>query len=70
MSFGNFIRKYRLNLACSLLRGPQRVTVTEIAYDCGFSSVRTFNRCFREEYGMSPSRFSEIDCQTPENGET
>ena len=56
--------------ACSLLRGPQRVTVTEIAYDCGFSSVRTFNRCFREEYGMSPSRFSEIDCQTPENGET
>ena len=70
MSFGNFIRKYRLNLACSLLRGSPGMTMTEIAYDCGFSSVRTFNRCFREEYGMSPTRFSEIDRQTPENGET
>lgn len=70
MSFGSFIRKYRVNLACSMLREAGRPTMTEIAFDCGFSSVRTFNRCFREEYGMSPTDFSGIDRHISQNGET
>ena len=29
----------------------------QIALDCGFESVRTFNRAFSEETGISPSEY-------------
>jgi AraC-like DNA-binding protein len=31
--------------------------VAKIAYDCGFGSVRTFNRVFRAHYGMAPGAY-------------
>lgn len=56
MTFGAFLRKYRLDNAISMLamRGK---SITEIAFESGFSSVRTFNRVFREEFGISPSEY-------------
>ena len=42
-----------VNYARELLRSTDR-TVTEIAYDCGFDSPRTFNRAFLKVYGENP----------------
>ena len=28
-----------------------------MAYECGFSNIRTFNRVFRENVGMTPREF-------------
>lgn len=63
MSFSAFIRKYRIDTAAQLLRSGKRVRITDLAYDCGFSSIRTFNRCFQAEYRMSPVEYSKNDRQ-------
>ena len=59
----SFIRKYRIDTAAQLLRSGKRVRITDLAYDCGFSSIRTFNRCFQAEYRMSPVEYSKNDRQ-------
>jgi len=53
VSIGRHLRQLRLEQACGLLRlGPQRVS--EIAEQCGFSSIYSFSRAFRSAYGVSP----------------
>ena len=51
-----FIRTIRLRRAAELLR-EGRLTITEITYDTGFSSVSYFSRCFRAMYGVSPTQW-------------
>lgn len=46
----------RLLLAKSLLTDTE-LSVTRVAYACGFSSVRRFNDAFSQRYRMPPSRF-------------
>jgi AraC-like DNA-binding protein len=41
---------------CSLLLDPN-LPITEIALDCGFADVSTFNRTFRRLKGMPPSGY-------------
>lgn len=53
VSIGRHLRHLRLEQACGLLRlGPQRVS--EVAEQCGFSSIYSFSRAFRVAYGVSP----------------
>lgn len=58
-NFSSFINRARIEAACNTLADPQRmsVTVLEIAYDVGFSSIGPFNRAFRAEMGQSPTAF-------------
>ena len=53
-----FIRSHRLQQGCRMLLETGK-TVTEIAYDVGFSSGQYFAKCFKDEYGMSPSQWRE-----------
>jgi len=53
-----FIRNYRLDRACLLLR-EGRLTVAEVAYRTGFSGPGYFSRIFTERFGMPPSAFRE-----------
>ena len=55
VSFTDFINTLRVEHACSLLE--KGVNITEIALASGFSSVRTFNRVFAEEMGMTPREY-------------
>lgn len=56
VSIGRHLRRLRLEQACGLLRlGPQRVS--EVAEQCGFSSIYSFSRAFRQAYGVSPLAF-------------
>lgn len=51
-----FIRTVRLRHAAEmLLRGD--MSVKEISYSTGFSSVSYFSRCFRTMYGVPPTQF-------------
>ena len=51
-----YLVQYRLRRAAEELRRGGR-TVSEIAYTCGFSDASYMTRCFRKEYGMTPTEY-------------
>ena len=53
--FTDFINTLRIEEAKTRLRKDE--SVTEIAYACGFSSIRNFNRVFKETVGIPPSAY-------------
>ncbi|GHT28175.1 hypothetical protein FACS189432_05750 [Bacteroidia bacterium] len=55
----DYINALRLDQARQMLE-TTTATVETIATDCGFSTVRTFYRLFRESYGMTPAQYRKI----------
>ena len=55
-TLNNFTKRLRLEKAARLLRYSNQ-SLTDIAFDCGFSSSATFSRSFRAGYDTSPSQF-------------
>ena len=55
-TLNSFTNRLRLEKAARLLRFSAR-SLTDIAFDCGFSSSATFSRAFRATYDTSPSHF-------------
>ncbi|HLF64646.1 MAG TPA: ATP-binding protein, partial [Saprospiraceae bacterium] len=55
-STGKFVRTVRLTKAMDLLRNSD-LTVSEIAYETGFSEPGYFTKVFSKEYHMSPSEY-------------
>ncbi|HMH32083.1 MAG TPA: chromate resistance protein ChrB domain-containing protein [Puia sp.] len=56
LSFGDYIRKSRLEKAIELMRQPG-YTLTEIAYLTGFSDQSHFTRIFKKSTGQNPSLY-------------
>jgi AraC-like DNA-binding protein len=54
-----FIREYRLNEALALLN-KNNSTVSEVAFDTGFSSPSYFSKCFQKRWGLSPSEYIPV----------
>ena len=55
-SFSALINRLRVEESQHLLRATES-PVTSIAFDCGFASITSFNRVFREATGVSPTEF-------------
>jgi AraC-like DNA-binding protein len=53
-----YLQRRRLERAMALLRETE-LSVTEICFEVGFSSLGTFSRTFREIVGMSPSAYRD-----------
>ena len=53
-----YLQRRRIERAMYLLRTTDR-SVTEVCMQCGFSSLGTFSRTFRDIVGESPSTFKE-----------
>ena len=49
----DLLRKARLTKAKRLLE-TRSMSVSEVAYDVGFSAPSYFTKCFKEEYGILP----------------
>jgi AraC-like DNA-binding protein len=58
-SFNGFINEYRIKEVCKRLQSDEskRITITGLAYECGFNSQPTFQRSFKEIMGCSPKEF-------------
>ena len=55
-NFRTFVNSYRINLAKQLLL-IDNAKITDISIQCGFGSIRSFNRTFKELEGKTPSEF-------------
>lgn len=56
MNFKQFLNIYRIDFAMDQLLHTDS-SITDIAHASGFQTVRTFNRAFLEQTGMTPSEF-------------
>ncbi len=56
ISFNDYVNEYRISKACYLLQNGN-MTVLEISNECGFNSLRTLNRNFKEQIGISPAEY-------------
>ena len=52
----NYVRKRRLGRAVDLLK-EQRLSMLDIAIECGFGSNEAFTRAFRKRYRLTPSKY-------------
>ncbi len=57
IGFSQFISTMRVEDAKKMLRGDKKIT--QIALDCGFGSMRNFNRVFKEHTGKTPSEYKK-----------
>lgn len=46
---------HRLSSAYSMLASRRGRSILQVAFDCGFADISTFNRAFRKVYGATPS---------------
>ena len=56
MNFRQYLNLYRIELACTLLRTTQK-DISDIALECGFQTLRSFNRAFKVATAQTPSQY-------------
>lgn len=50
------LQEYRMQRSLELLQEDDK-NISQIAFDCGFSSLSYFTRCFHKRFGIQPSSF-------------
>lgn len=55
ISFTKYLNHVRIENAVNLLHAKRGLSMTEISSRCGFSTIRNFNRIFKEITGYAPS---------------
>ena len=56
-TLNHFIQRIRVEKAAMKLSANPKESITDIAFDCGFSGSAAFSRAFRENFQMSPSQW-------------
>lgn len=56
ISFNSYVTRFRLSHACYLMENTAQ-TILQCAYNSGFSSLRNFNRCFKEYLQTTPTQY-------------
>lgn len=57
------LKEYRLEKACDQIRKMQG-SITDIAYQTGFSSSSYFTKCFKKKYDLLPLKYLELAKQS------
>lgn len=56
-NFNGYINRLRLDYSLMLLKDFRQYTIEAVAIDSGFGNVRTYQRIFRDAYGMTPVEY-------------
>ena len=61
MNFREFLGAYRIDYAKHLLAEKKEsfMRISDVALESGFSSINSFNRCFKAATGMTPSEYQK-----------
>ncbi|MRH43566.1 helix-turn-helix domain-containing protein [Aquibacillus halophilus] len=59
MTFTEYLNHYRISQACYQLKNSQR-SIGEIAINCGYTNLRSFNRNFKKITNYSPNRYRAL----------
>lgn len=51
----NYVLGQRLKAAYTMLKTEKKLSVSEVAYSCGFSDPKYFSRCFKKAFSVTPS---------------
>jgi AraC family transcriptional regulator len=58
-TLNDFVRRTRLEKAISRLMLDKHKSITEVAFDCGFSSSQNFAKTFKSYFGITPTFIRE-----------
>ena len=56
-TFIRFLNEIRVREACQILTNHPDRPISEVAFQCGFNNVSSFNRVFRQILGQSPTTY-------------
>lgn len=59
MTFSRYLNYVKVNKAVNMIHSEGEAPITEIAIRSGFSTIRNFNRVFKETTGYSPSELPD-----------
>ncbi len=59
-TFNEYIYDYRIKYAYNLMVSDKTKKISEISVESGFLTRATFNRVFKETYGLNPSELKDI----------
>ncbi len=59
MSTWQYLIHFRLSKATRLLESDERLTLSEIAADCGFGDLAHFSNTFKNKTGKSPMQYRQ-----------
>lgn len=62
-NIASYVRRMRLERAGRKLR-MGAVDITQVALAAGYDTHTAFSRAFKQQYGLSPSEFRQLDCST------
>lgn len=63
MRFNDYVNSLRISEACKRLIHSDE-SITDISNSVGFNTLRTFNRAFLKQIGMTPSEYRKSDPRT------
>lgn len=63
----DFIQTIRMKYAAKTLREQSGLSVSDIAFQMGFSSLNYFEKCFKKAFGQTPSSFRRNSMITQNN---
>ena len=59
MRYNSYLNQRRIVYAGRLLRKSEARSISDAAFACGYSTIRSFNRNFKQVYGMTPQEYIE-----------
>jgi AraC family transcriptional regulator len=62
-NIASYVRRVRLERAGRKLR-MGAVDITEVALAAGYDTHAAFSKAFKQQFGLSPSEFRQLDCRT------
>ncbi len=57
----NFLQRIRIEKAAYLLLNRKEITISEIAYSCGFNNASSFSRSFKKHFGVTAKEVHKME---------